>query len=336
MAKKLGKIPYIYWGKSCFYTDKEVGSNTYLRLFQEPKDHDILDISNRFDVYPDVWMPLDETETIQSIDAKADILRHSHSLEIVSAEAIVKSDLCIIYQYLSSDSAKELASAVGIAVDDSQFIEECNEIFADYFRPHVEYQTLANTLWTNFFSQDDYATVIGMHVRGTDKIIEKAVPSPHHYLQSIRKLGYIKNDSAFFIATDSQPYLAIIQRRLKPYCVAAQNTLRTSGRTGLHYDSQNAFQNAVAMIVDIELLSRCQVVFAYPGSQIYSWLTRKKEAGNLNFKLLPVSPDFLDWLSAGWIVLHLHGWQRFLNFLRFQKPKILQYLKMRLSFKSHH
>lgn len=330
LAKKLGKNPYIYWGQSCFYTDREVGGNTYLRLFREPKNHKNLSFSKNLSVYPTVWMPLNEVETVESLDVKANVLRQSHHLTLMSSKEILESDLCIIYDYFSSDTARNLVSTLGVEISTGQFLKECSEIFADYFQPQATIQTSAQYLWNRFFDRH-YQLTIGMHLRGTDKVIEKAVPSPHRYLSSIKRSGYLKKDSAFFIATDSQPYLESIQNQLSKSLVAFQDMPRSSGTVGLHYDSKTAFQNAVAMITDIELLSRCQVVFAFPGSQIFWWLTRKKETEKLDLILVPIEPNWRDWFQASWKVFRTQGWQSFLNFLRFQKPKLLAYLKSHFS-----
>lgn len=330
LAKKLGKNPYIYWGQSCFYTDKEVGGNTYLRLFQEPKNHENLSFSKNLSVYPTTWMPLNEVETVESLDAKADALRQSHHLTLMSSKEILESDLCIVYDYFSSDTARNLVSTLGVEISTEQFLKECSEIFADYFQPQTTIQMTAQHFWVNSFDRH-YQLIVGMHLRGTDKVIEKAVPSPGQYLRLIRRSGYLRRDNAFFVATDSQPYLGDIQSQLSKSLVAFQEMPRSSGAVGLHYDSRTAFQNAVAMITDIELLSRCQVVFAFPGSQIFWWLTRKKEAEKLDFILVPVDPNWFDWFHAGWAVFRLQGWQGFLNFLRFQKPKFINYLKSRFS-----
>jgi hypothetical protein len=332
LAKKLGKTPYIYWWVSCLYSDKNSRENTYTKLFQEPLDHKLGKLSQELSVYPPAWMSMDLKETdVETLDLQAPILASSHNLQLISSssEFILSTDICIIYQYLSSDLALSIANEIGLNISKEQFLQECNEIFTNYFQPQQNIKQSANTIWSNLFlDQQDY--VIGIHLRGTDKVTEKAIPSPLQYFNAIQKVENYNKNQAFFIATDSQSYLENIKNKLgKQAIVGVQNMERARGKSGLHFNPHGAFENAINMIIDIELLSKCRVVFAFPGSQIFWWLSRKQAGENLHLTLLPVNPGWLDWIHAGWTVFRLQGLNGLLNFLRFQKSRFISSWKSR-------
>ncbi|MEA5516907.1 nodulation protein NodZ [Nodularia sp. UHCC 0506] len=330
LAKKLGKTPYIWWGHSCLYTDKALGGNTYSRLFQAPEDHVLPTLAGRTSIYPKVWEPIASGKTIdvEILDAQASALASCQNLHLTSYEHddIVASDLCIIYQYLSSDLARSIASAQGIIISEDQYIKECNDIFAYYFQPQPKIKASADAIWKEIFGNQK--SVIGMHCRGTDKVIEKAIPSPRDYLRTIQKLIKINKSDYFFIATDSQVYLERLKHELcKLGTVGVQDIVRSQGRSALHFKPNGAFENGVAMVIDIELLCRCKVVFAFPGSQIFWWLSRKRDGEKLDFNLISVQPSIIEWVHPAFAVLRIQGWLGLINFLRIQKSRMLSFFK---------
>ena len=334
LSRKLGKKPVVWWGKSCLYTDKTQEGNTYARLFQAPSDNNLdnLDFYRpNLLVYPNEWQSINGVSTVEEIDLLAPDISLCHSLEINSHQKFIDSDLCIIYQYFSSDLAIELANLSGLKINKEDFLNECNDIFTQYFQPKTFIKDLAQNIW-NDMSKSHKSHIIAMHLRGTDKFIEKAVPSPRRYIHTLKKLKYLTNDISFFIATDSESYLQVMQNHLRKYFVAFQNMSRSRDSSALHYHYQHpsdGFNNGVAMIIDIELLTKCETILAYPGSQIFWWLTRKQESENLTFTLIPVNPDCFNWIYAVWMVIRLMGFNAFLNFLRAQKSNLLSYIKSR-------
>ena len=332
LAQKLNKRVYIWWGKSCFYTDKLLEGNTYSKVFQEPYDHTLnLDLEREkitpkiLCVYPTPWQSIAQHLTVEKIDIEATNLASSNNLELNSPERIVKSDICIVYQYLLSDFALNTVHSLGVFITKDQFLDECNIIFKKYFQPHPRIKISADALWSQLFTANQ-KLVIGLHLRGTDKVIEKPVPSPRKYLSIIKKMSDFRKASSFFIATDSEPYLQKLKSSLKSSYIGYQDIERSKGLSPLHYKlsgSGDGFANGVAMIIDIELLSRCQIVLAFPGSQIFWWLSRKQAGENLPFSLQAVNPDLIDWVSAGYSVLRSHGLKAFIRFLRYQKHRLM-------------
>jgi hypothetical protein len=107
---------------------------------------------------------------------------------------------------------------------------------------------------------------------------------------------------SFFVATDQELHLNAITRYFKGQSVCSQQIDRSSTEVGIHFMqpfTKFAYQNAIDMIVDIELLSQCKTLFAFPGSQIYWWLSIKRQAESLCFELIDVLPGKLDRLH--WI-----------------------------------
>ncbi|MDX2256937.1 MAG: hypothetical protein NW214_15600 [Pseudanabaenaceae cyanobacterium bins.39] len=121
-----------------------------------------------------------------------------------------------------------------------------------------------------------------------------------------------------------------MQKHLNKFFVGFQNITRSKDLSALHYQyshPSDGFNNGIAMMVDIELLSKSNIVLAFPGSQIFWWLERKQKSENLGFKLIPVNPDFFNWIYASFMVVRLLGFKAFLNFLRNQKSILLQHIR---------
>jgi hypothetical protein len=330
LARKFDKTPIIYWGKSCLYTDKAAAGNTYARLFRGATGDTQASFPDGITVYPPAWMPFDQVESVEAIDLKADELRLRHDMDLRDPGGIDAAGLCIVYQYLSSGSAMNLARRGGHSVSDRDFDRECSAIFAEYFQPQEEIQRLADNLWKDFFRSDD-ENVYGMHLRGSDKIHEAALPSPKRFVNAVRSVSCGDKKPALFVATDSALSLDTIKSRLSDYSLHYQKMERSSGVVPLHYRSEGALQNAISVIVDVLLLSRCAKVFAFPESQIYSWLRLKQEGDERSFNLIEIGPGFADWIKTAWRVLIASGWAGFFRFCRHQKPKLRAAIFGRLS-----
>jgi hypothetical protein len=320
LAKKLGKVPYIWWGKSCLYTNKSTGGNTYPKFFHAHQDHLDLELSKYNLIYPSIWSSITLDDTLDELDNKAHSLVISPELEfkLEDRDFLTASDLCIVYQYLSSDLAQQLSGKNVIDPYEDKFHKECDEIFNHYFKPHKIIEESANAIWNQTFKTQ--LSVLGIHCRATDKIVEHPLPSPHHYIKAARKLVIQQKFSAFFIATDSLLALNEIQSQLHKFgIVGTQDIKRSNGKSGIHFNPNGAFENGIEMLIDIELLCKCKVVLGFPGSQIYWWLSRKRNAENIDFTLLPVKAGTFNWFFAVFFILRTQGWTGLIQYLRMQK-----------------
>jgi hypothetical protein len=332
LAKKLGRTSYIWWGNSCLYTDQSVGGNTYPKLFQEPQEHQQFNFTHQPLIYPIAWNATQASDGIETLDAMAPTLVSDRNLEIAAHEynLLATSNLCIVYQYVSRKLALSMARASGVDVSMEQFLGECSEIFAHYFQPRADILASADAIWQKCFQEKQ--SVIGMHVRGTDKVFEVAIPSPHHFLHATKKLTRQSQGSAFYIATDSEHCLQYLQQRLaNSGTIGAQPMKRSNNQSGVHYKSGGAFENGVEMLIDIELLCRCKTVLAFPGSQIFWWLTRKREGEQMTFELLSVQASSIAWLYSGLAIFRTYGWSGLVEFLRIRKAAVLSFLKSKFS-----
>jgi hypothetical protein len=328
LATKLCKSPYIYWGRSCLYFHEELGGNIYTRLFAEPLGHGSICrvFHSKTVVYPPIYSPLKDGETIDSLDCRAKHCANHTSQKLTCAPLIQESDLCIVRQHLSDHEAMALLRTLGIPTSESAYTEETEEIFSAYFRPTKLVTSMAAKVWDESLGSRK-GLVIGMHMRGTDKVIEKAVPSPRRYLRLIQKLRCHHQDVRYFLATDRGSYLELMKQKLGSFRIAAQDSVRSAGLTGLHFNRETAFQNAIEMTVDIELLARCDMVLAFPGSQIYWWLDIRRRTCGDGYKLLPVSAGLSDWLYAIIYALKRRGFQGLIKFLRWNRLTFLSLIK---------
>ncbi len=122
--------------------------------------------------------------------------------------------------------------------------------------------------------------VIGVHHRGTDKILEVPVVSYEKtlrtLLQIIKKLPKPeKRVLSIFVATDDQHFLSYLQAHL-PYPIIYNNFVRSIDGTALHaYQTgfySNNYQMGKEALFDCVMLSKCNILVR-PGSSGLSWIS---------------------------------------------------------------
>lgn len=315
LARKLGFQPFIRWGYSCLYSPGN-GEDAYPRYFCPPPALSQLPSSEPLNIsFSEVFRDKTRGLSISEIDREAPKIDKdtTHWWRREQRDELLRSETAVIYQYLNSDLAWEMAHGLGIPVRWSEFDQERNLIFSEFFKPQMWLQERADQFWNERIGNGKKA--LGMHVRGSDKVSEKAVPGISRYLRAFETENPNQGFDSVFLATDSSRAEQTIRHDLKEKCpVVCQEYERTDGITGLHLKNGGAFQNGVDMIVDIELLSRCPAIVAFPGSQIYWWLERK--AYSQKMKLVPVKPGIYDWFNAGAKVWRLRGNRDFIRLLK--------------------
>lgn len=103
--------------------------------------------------------------------------------------------------------------------------------------------------------------IIGVHYRGTDKIIEAHRVNYEAVLESIQK--HIKdlpsNEYGIFIATDEQPFLEYMRSKF-PGKVMAAEAYRSQEDKPVHYAETNRFERGEQALIDALLLSNCHLL----------------------------------------------------------------------------
>ena len=338
LAKKLGRQYCLYWGHSCIYQPGMIGSNCknlgniYPKLFVETPEHAIFtpQIYDDMLVYPSILNQATKHKTVDKLDAHVACIASGQTLPVNVEEIddILTSDLFIIYQYLSIFEAITLAREAGLDINESVISAEVADIYKQHFTLSPEIRRRANDFWTdNLMSR---AIPLGIHIRGSDKISETAIPSPTCYFHRIASTTKLPLGTTIFVATDQGSCLDAIRGKYFEHHVAFQNITRTQGDVGLHYMHQRsdyAFQHAVDVIIDVEVLSRCASVFAFPGSQIYWWLKTKKAAEQLPFQIYDVMPNYYDRYKASLYAFRIKGFRALLPLLSIPLKAVRRFCK---------
>lgn len=324
LAKRLNKIPLIWWGENCFYRTND-GSNAYGKLFHSSSEFCVNDTSHPLvpsgsRIYPRCWETALKTTSIEALEKQIatdpsfmmiDWRREDRSI-------IENAELCVLNGYLANDLAWELAGESFENFSEKHFVSECVELFDQFFRPQAEIVERANLIWNQNFKVK--SPVVGIHLRGSDKITEMALPSPNNFVNSALQIGRKIKASGYFLATDNEPGLKVFQRKIgRSNRLYAQSFQRTNGTSGLHFITKDGFQQAVDMIVDIECLSKCNAFLGFPGSQVFWWLMRVRDSRKLNFEVLRVVPTIFDLIACMIRLLRYKDMQVFITFLRYQK-----------------
>lgn len=135
--------------------------------------------------------------------------------------------------------------------------ERGNELIQKYIKikPHIQRKI---NQFVNEHFKENY--VIGVHYRGTDKIIE----APHVSYEVVVK--YIKeeikknNNAKIFVATDEENFLRFMHSNF-PGKIIAIDTLRSTNGQPIHFSFTHAYKNGEDALIDCVLLSKCSKLY---------------------------------------------------------------------------
>ena len=112
---------------------------------------------------------------------------------------------------------------------------------------------------------------IGVHYRGTDKGVEASPVSYEKVFQSILARIPPQGSWQIFVATDEIPFLKAIQLQF-PGRVVACDAIRSEGKLGVHFLSEEGYRKGEEALIDALLLSRCQLLIR-TSSNLSLWST---------------------------------------------------------------
>ena len=118
--------------------------------------------------------------------------------------------------------------------------------------------------------------VIGVHHRGTDKVIEWSLveyEKTYQVIKQVMKSYYPKQKKIkIFVATDDQEFLTYL-KSIHPSCVIYNNFVRSSNGVPLHYGENNLYANSYQKgreaVIDCLILSRCHTLIR-PATSCFS------------------------------------------------------------------
>lgn len=168
--------------------------------------------------------------------------------------------------------------AESIAISQTAFHlprERIFELIQKYVRVKEPIQNEVNAFYDRYF--DDHF-VIGVHHRGTDKIMEVSIVP---YERTLKILMQIISQLSpkqiqklrIFVASDDQNFVDYLHAHF-PLIVVSNDFVRSSDNNPLHYGPTryaNNYQKGKEALVDCLLLSKCHLLVR-PGPSAFSWL----------------------------------------------------------------
>lgn len=130
---------------------------------------------------------------------------------------------------------------------------------------YIKLNTIVQKKVDQFYQQHINANhTIGIHIRGTDKYKEEKPVSPATAVQAALK--YAHEDSQFFIATDEQRILNELLTLLKDRRVVYYDCYRSQNGAPLHIRRPSYAQVGEDVIVEMYLLSKCNMLIHTPSN----------------------------------------------------------------------
>lgn len=137
--------------------------------------------------------------------------------------------------------------------------KHCHQLLSKYVRlkPHMESKI-------NNFAQMHFSEcyVIGVHYRGTDKVVESPRASyqimEQHILNVINTMKPIRYK--IFVATDEQAFIDYLKVAFPVQVCFYEDAIRSSTKEPIHMQKISGYKKGEDAIIDCLLLSRCQIL----------------------------------------------------------------------------
>lgn len=313
LASKLGFEPRIWWGARCLYNRPGDAGDCYRLFFQSPAAAPDAPCDLGRGVYPATLAAVGFRIPFGVAEAEVATRMQATSWSEEDRDVLRAAQTAVLFQYLADDAAWKVAYGSGVPVRPDEMDAERDIIFRRYFAPRDHLLRRAKQTARGMWG--DGRSVVGVHVRATDKFGEKAVPSARRMAGEAFRVARAIGAETVFVATDSVDALRVCTAVLPPSLrVVSQDIRRGGGARGVHFDKGTAFQNGEDIVCDIELLAMCERVVAFPGSQVHWWLSMRLGRSEARQKLVGVHASLADWCSlmtqqirAGTLIGYLVG-----------------------------
>ena len=133
-----------------------------------------------------------------------------------------------------------------------------NYLVQKYVRIKPEIQKKVTSFYEKYM-QD--AFLIGVHYRGTDKVIEAPrVSYEQVYLKILEVMGTTQKKVKIFVATDEWQFISYISAKFPQNVCFTEATRATDSQPVHLYHNLDPYKNGLEAIVDCLLLSKCDVL----------------------------------------------------------------------------
>jgi hypothetical protein len=250
VAELTGRIPVVYWGMNSLYSDR-FGANAF-ELYYEPVSGSSLRevLRPEFRFYPPIWSY--KNALVEDLDKTAKNYRNLGEMMNSDADVVVSDTHCFprpLLEYVKKDHW-----AYGMTP-----VQIYRIIAQKYLRLKSDIQKEIDDFYEKFIK--DKGPVLGVHVRGTDKVIEVAnlgaLNRKYHTEigRYIRDFGIKK----IFLLTDSKQILEEYESKYKDM-ILTTNCNRSDGSAEKAVQVENYVnrrRKGIEVLVDTYLAAKC-------------------------------------------------------------------------------
>lgn len=248
LADITGRVPVIYWGKNSLFQSAEPG-NAFELYFEPVSRMMIADLADpTVSFFPPKWRfdnLLDE-----------DLNKWSGPYSRLAALYLLnRTEDVVVSDFYTAVIDLIPWIEQGDVYFGAERLEIFRRLFAKYIRLRPHLQQKVETFWRQNMQGRRW---LGVHVRGSDKIIEHADLERVNgeYFTHIDRLLDADPSLGLFLLTDSEIFLNLYQQRYGARLLCTPCT-RVRGNVGVHYAGYPGIQVAEEVILDVFLAARC-------------------------------------------------------------------------------
>lgn len=278
LAEMTGRIPVVHWGANSLFRDTGC-DNAFTEFFEPVSGHTISDITGGgLSYYPPKWT--DENLALEDINKWDGPYSRMTGLYFLNRhEAVVVSDF---HTYLA-DLVPWIPA--GHALHGLEPQEVYRLLFQKYIKPRREIMAEIDRFWDHSMKGRH---VVGVHVRGSDKIIE--VPELQDINNSFHKkideylLGH--PEAYIFLLTDSDIILNEYRQKYGTKLIVTDCRRSATGQGVHHQDTPSKYQIGFEVIRDAYLAARCDYFIGCGHSNVSTSILHMKNWRSSEYHLI--------------------------------------------------
>lgn len=280
VAELTNRIPVVSWGTNSLYSDT-ILSNAFELYYEPVSNYTLQDVARpEFTFYPPIWNHVNIM--IEDLDKITYTYRDIGTLMSSDANVLV-SDVHFfarpIMEYIKKDHWTYGLTPIQIY----------RKLVEKYLRLKPDISMRIDEFYNNFLKEN--APLLGVHVRGTDKIIEVAnlpyLNKRYHY--EIRKLQKYFDITKILLITDSQEILDEYKHRYGDLIIStdASRSATNSEHGATQVDNYiNRRSKGVEVLIDTYLAAKCDYFIGNGYSNVSFSVNRIKDWQDSHITLL--------------------------------------------------
>ncbi len=269
-AELTGRTPIVHWGMNSLYCDR-FGDNAFELYYEPVSDCSLREVLRPgLSFYPPIWNY--KNALVEDLDKTAKQYRNLGDMMNSDADVLVSDTHCFprpILEYVNKDHW-----AYGMTP-----IQIYRVIAEKYLRLKSDIQKEIDDYYNKYIK--DKGPVLGVHVRGTDKVIEVANLSALNRRYHMEIGRYIRDYGIkkIFLLTDSKQILDVFNHKYKDM-VLTTNCNRSEGSADKAVQVENYVnrrRKGIEVIVDTYVAAKCDFFVGNGYSNVSFAVNRLKD-----------------------------------------------------------